>query len=84
MGFAMALKGYEWGGPEAEPVSYVYEQAWREAVWRIEEIGGPVALRKLDTMRMSRMYDGSYSLSLREAVERLEAKEQQSITQKTP
>lgn len=84
MGFALALRGYEWGGPETEPVSYVYEQAWREAVWRIEAIGGSYAISKLKLMRMSRMYDGSYSLSLREAIERLEAKENLSKAQKTP
>ncbi|MCB1591155.1 MAG: hypothetical protein KDI90_01765 [Alphaproteobacteria bacterium] len=84
MGFAMALRGYEWAGPETVAVSFVYETAWGQAVRRIEEIGGPEALHNLELMRMSRMYDGAYSLILREAIDRLKAKEEQSKSQKTP
>jgi len=63
------------GSAGDEAVDEVFEVAWGACVRRIEQIGGQPAIDALENIRQNMRLDGSLSMTLSSATERLKAKQ---------
>jgi hypothetical protein len=61
------------GRAEDHLIDAIFEEGWRNCIWRIERIGGPKAVAALESVSQDQRLDGAFSLILRETLARVKA-----------